>query len=73
MTIDYIDPFKYLDENPLIIREILKCTLEGTAVARYVINFFESLLRAAKSKTGQHEKSKLTFHIMIIRMVRYLD
>lgn len=53
LTIEYIDPFKYLEENPTIIREILESTVEGVAVGKYVINFFESLLRSAKTKSSQ--------------------
>lgn len=50
MAIDYIDPFKYLQENPNIMKEIMESTTETITLGKYVVNCFESLLKSAKSK-----------------------
>lgn len=51
MIIDYVDPFTYLEENPGAIKEIMESTVEAVTTGKYVINFFETLLKKAMGKS----------------------
>lgn len=67
MAIDYIDVFKFLEENKTIIKEVIQSTIEINTVGKYVLNFFETFLRVAKTKYVGEEKCKYIFKR--IRMV----
>ena len=51
MILDYVDPFTYLNENPGAIREIMESTVEALTTGKYVINFFETLLKKSMGNT----------------------
>ena len=69
LAIDYIDIFKFLQENPRIIKDVIDSTLETNMIGKYVLNFFENLLRAAKSKCAEHEKC----NFLIIIILEWFD
>eukprot|EP00347_Sterkiella_histriomuscorum_P008658 403344256 len=56
IIIDYVDPFTYLSENPYAVREIMESTTEAVTTGKYVINFFETLLKKAMGKSLQQEQ-----------------
>ncbi len=49
-VIDYIDPLKFLEENPLIIQEIMNSTINTVAIGKYALNFMETFLTYSKDK-----------------------
>lgn len=53
LIIDYVDPFTYIEENPNAIKEIMESTVEAVTTGKYVVNFFETLLKKAKGKSIQ--------------------
>jgi hypothetical protein len=50
LAVEYIDPYKYLQENGGLVREMIESTLVTVTTGKYVLNFFESILRQAKTK-----------------------
>jgi hypothetical protein len=53
--IDYIEPQSYINENPGMMREMMESSKQTATSGKYVINFFESLLKKAwhsYSETG---------------------
>lgn len=58
MAIEYIDPYKYIEENPQLVREIMESTTDTITLGKYVINCLESLLKQAKAKNSGSDKSK---------------
>ena len=51
--IDFIDPFTYLLDHSNAIREVIETTTETLTTGKYVLNFFESLLKKATGKSGK--------------------
>jgi hypothetical protein len=60
ILIEYLDPFKFTTDNPKLIKEVMQSTTETLASGKYVLNFFEALLKKALTKSNQEaEKSKV--------------
>jgi hypothetical protein len=48
--VDYIPcPYEYLEQNPHTINEIMDSTLDTQQSGKYVLNFFEAILKKALS------------------------
>jgi len=74
ILIEYLDPFKFTIDNPNLIKEVMQSTTETLASGKYVLNFFEALLKKALTKSNQEaEKSKPLTLKPFIRMVRPMD
>lgn len=53
IIIDYIDPIKFLEENPNIMKEIIESSIDTINIGKYVLNFLETLLRITKTKLSE--------------------
>ena len=50
LMVDYIScPYEYLEQNPQTIKEIIESTLDTQQSGKYVLNFFEAMLKKALS------------------------
>jgi hypothetical protein len=47
LLIDFIEPWAYISERPGIVKEIIESTIESVTSGKYVLNFFEALLKKA--------------------------
>jgi ABC-type antimicrobial peptide transport system ATPase subunit len=50
LAIDYIEPYQFLEEQKYLVKEMIESTVETNYIGKYVINFFESILKSAKAK-----------------------
>ena len=71
MILDFVDPYLFIEQNPGVIGEVIESTIEAVTTGKYVLNFFETLLKKAMGSTLDQEQSKT--HPHHVRVVQPLD
>ncbi len=59
LLVEYINPIEYIKENPQTIKDVIRSTTETLQNGKYVLNFFEALLKKALGRTEESERGKL--------------
>jgi len=63
LALEYIDPIGYLNENPGAIREMIEFSTETLVVGKYVLNFFEALMRKLFTAVDRKQDAWFAFWV----------
>lgn len=52
LMVDYLEPYSYLESHPSTVKEVLESATDTLTNGKYVLNFFEALLKKALTRSS---------------------